>query len=140
MVISAVDLSTLPSDADPQQWRCWPSIPDRGAAAQRVYRPEAGRVGGAERRQFRCRAVGDRLRENTWPEDRQHRPAPGARGRARGDRGDVIVVDSPDVSERIKAAVGHAELRLALDGVSGPATGVLAATLSPRGTLVSFAA
>src|SRR6476619_1315751 len=54
--------------------------------------------------------------------------------------GDVVVVDSPDVSERIKAAVGQAELRLALDGVSGPATGVLAATLSPRGTLVSFAA
>jgi NADPH:quinone reductase-like Zn-dependent oxidoreductase len=29
---------------------------------------------------------------------------------------------------------------LALDGVGGPATGVLASTLSPRGTLVSFAA
>ena len=54
--------------------------------------------------------------------------------------GDVVVVDSPDVSDRIKAAVGQAELRLALDGVSGSATGVLAATLSPRGTLVSFAA
>jgi NADPH:quinone reductase-like Zn-dependent oxidoreductase len=54
--------------------------------------------------------------------------------------GDLVVVDSPDASERIKAAVGPAELRLALDGVSGPATGVLAATLSPRGTLVSFAA
>jgi NADPH:quinone reductase-like Zn-dependent oxidoreductase len=54
--------------------------------------------------------------------------------------GDVVVVDSPDVSERIKAAVGQAELRLALDGVSGPAAGVLAATLSPHGTLVSFAA
>ena len=54
--------------------------------------------------------------------------------------GDLVVVDSPDVSERIKTAIGQAELRLALDGVSGPATGVLAATLSPRGTLVSFAA
>jgi NADPH:quinone reductase-like Zn-dependent oxidoreductase len=54
--------------------------------------------------------------------------------------GDVVVVDSPDIAERIKAGVGQAELRLALDGVSGPATGVLAATLSPRGTLVSFAA
>src|SRR5208282_6925842 len=54
--------------------------------------------------------------------------------------GDLVVVDSPDVAERIKATVGHAELRLALDGVSGPATGVLAATLSPRGTLISFAA
>jgi NADPH:quinone reductase-like Zn-dependent oxidoreductase len=54
--------------------------------------------------------------------------------------GDVVVVDSPDVSKEIKAAVGQAELRLALDGVSGPATGVLASTLSPHGTLVSFAA
>jgi NADPH:quinone reductase-like Zn-dependent oxidoreductase len=52
--------------------------------------------------------------------------------------GDVVVVDSHDVSREIKAAVGQAELRLALDGVSGPATGVLAATLSPHGTLVSY--
>jgi NADPH:quinone reductase-like Zn-dependent oxidoreductase len=54
--------------------------------------------------------------------------------------GDLVIVDSPEVSERIKAAVGQAQLRLALDGVSGMATGVLAATLSPRGTLASFAA
>ena len=54
--------------------------------------------------------------------------------------GDVVVVDSPNVSKEIKAAVGKAELRLALDGVSGPATGVLASTLSPHGTLVSYAA
>ena len=53
---------------------------------------------------------------------------------------DVVVVDSPNVSKDIKAAVGQADLRLALDGVSGPATGVLAATLSPHGTLVSYAA
>src|SRR5712692_5013658 len=33
--------------------------------------------------------------------------------------GDLVVVASPGVSERIKAAVGQAELRLALDGVSG---------------------
>src|SRR5580765_7340475 len=54
--------------------------------------------------------------------------------------GDVVVVDSPAISKEIKSAVGQAELRLALDGVSGPATGVLAATLSPHGTLVSYAA
>jgi NADPH:quinone reductase-like Zn-dependent oxidoreductase len=54
--------------------------------------------------------------------------------------GDVVVVDSPDASKEIKAAIGQAELRLALDGVSGPATGVLASALSPHGTLVSFAA
>jgi NADPH:quinone reductase-like Zn-dependent oxidoreductase len=44
------------------------------------------------------------------------------------------------VPKEIKAVVGQAELRLALDGVSGPATGVLAATLSPNGTLASYAA
>src|SRR5580658_5735741 len=54
--------------------------------------------------------------------------------------GDVVIVDSPDASKEIKAAIGQAELRLALDGVSGPATGLLASTLSPHGTLVSFAA
>src|SRR5208282_4872000 len=54
--------------------------------------------------------------------------------------GDVVVVDSPDVSKEIKEAVSQVELRLALDGVSGPATGVLASTLSPHGTLVSYAA
>jgi NADPH:quinone reductase-like Zn-dependent oxidoreductase len=54
--------------------------------------------------------------------------------------GDVVVVDSRDVSKEIKAAIGKAELRLALDGVSGPATSVLASTLSQHGTLVSYAA
>ena len=54
--------------------------------------------------------------------------------------GDVVVVDSPDVSKEIKTSVAQAELRLALDGVSGPATGVLASTLSPNGTLVVYAA
>src|SRR6476661_7334812 len=54
--------------------------------------------------------------------------------------GDIVVVDSPDASKEIKEAVGQAELRLALDGVSGPASGVLASTLSSNGTLVSYAA
>src|SRR4029077_764799 len=54
--------------------------------------------------------------------------------------GDVVVVNSPDVAGRIRASVGRDDLHLALDGVSGPATGVLASTLSPGGTLVSFAA
>ena len=53
---------------------------------------------------------------------------------------DIVVVDSANVSKEIRSAVGETELRLALDGVSGPATGVLAATLSPHGTLVSYAA
>jgi NADPH:quinone reductase-like Zn-dependent oxidoreductase len=42
----------------------------------------------------------------------------------------IVVVNSPDVAGRIKEAVVLDELHLALDGVSGPAIGVLASTLS----------
>jgi len=79
MVISADGLFALPADADPRQLAMLPSIPDRRAAAQRVCQSETWRVGSAERREFRRRAVGDRLRENARPEDRQHRPAARAR-------------------------------------------------------------
>jgi NADPH:quinone reductase-like Zn-dependent oxidoreductase len=53
--------------------------------------------------------------------------------------GDVVVVDGPGVAGEIKKAVGSARIPLALDGVSGPATGVLASLLSPGGTLVAYA-
>jgi NADPH:quinone reductase-like Zn-dependent oxidoreductase len=54
--------------------------------------------------------------------------------------GDVVVVDGPEVTQEIKRAVGSAGIRLALDGVSGPATGVLASLLAPDGTLVAYSA
>jgi NADPH:quinone reductase-like Zn-dependent oxidoreductase len=54
--------------------------------------------------------------------------------------GDVVVVDSPDVGRQIKEALGQTDVRLAMDGVSGPATGVLAAALAMRGTVVVYSA
>ena len=54
--------------------------------------------------------------------------------------GDVVVVDGPDVAEQIKTAIGGDNIRLALDGVSGSATAVLASLLAPGGTLVSYSA
>jgi NADPH:quinone reductase-like Zn-dependent oxidoreductase len=54
--------------------------------------------------------------------------------------GDVVLVDGPDVTREIKKAVGSDGIRLALDGVGGPATGVLASALAPGGTLVAYAA
>jgi NADPH:quinone reductase-like Zn-dependent oxidoreductase len=54
--------------------------------------------------------------------------------------GDVVVVDGPEVTQEIKKAVGTGRIRLALDGVSGPATGVLASVLAPGGTLVAYSA
>jgi NADPH:quinone reductase-like Zn-dependent oxidoreductase len=53
---------------------------------------------------------------------------------------DLVVADGADVAQRVTKAVGGAEFKLALDGVSGPATGALAAILSPHGTIVSYAA
>jgi NADPH:quinone reductase-like Zn-dependent oxidoreductase len=54
--------------------------------------------------------------------------------------GDVVVVDGPEVTQEIKKAVGNGRIRLALDGVSGPSTGVLASVLAPGGSLVAYSA
>jgi NADPH:quinone reductase-like Zn-dependent oxidoreductase len=54
--------------------------------------------------------------------------------------GDVVLVDGPEVTREIKQAVGSDGIRLALDGVGGPSTGVLASVLAPGGTLVAYAA
>ena len=141
MVISADGLFALPPDADPRQLAMLAINPPTAAlllseyvnlkpgewVVQNAANSGVGRwvIAFAKRRGLKT--VNIVRRPELVPE-------------LEGIGGDVVVVESPDVSERIKAAVGHAEVRLALDGVSGPATGVLAATLSPGGTLVSFAA
>ena len=141
MVISADGLSALPPDADPQQLAMLAINPPTAAlllseyvdlkpgewVVQNAANSSVGRwvIAFSKTRGLKTVNIVRRLELVAELEE---------------IGGDVVVVDSPDVSERIKAAVGQAEIRLALDGVSGPATGVLAATLSPRGTLVSFAA
>jgi NADPH:quinone reductase-like Zn-dependent oxidoreductase len=54
--------------------------------------------------------------------------------------GDVVLIDSPDVGREIKEAVGQDEVRLALDGVGGPAIGVLIAALAAHGTVAIYSA
>src|ERR1700736_2013906 len=141
MVISANGLFALPADADARQLAMLAINPPTAAlllseyvnlkpgewVVQNAANSGVGRwvIASAKRRGLKT--VNIVRRQELVPE-------------LQAIGGDVVVVDSTDVSERIKAAVGQAELRLALDGVSGPATGVLAATLSPRGMLVSFAA
>src|SRR5216683_4857388 len=141
MVISADGLFALPPDADPRQLAMLAINPPTAAlllseyvnlrlgewVVQNAANSGVGRwvIAFAKRRGLKTVNI---VRRPELVTDLQ----------AAG--GDVVVVDGPEVSERFKAAVGQAELRLALDGVSGAATGVLASTLSPRGTLVSFAA
>ena len=54
-------------------------------------------------------------------------------------RADVVLVDSEDIAERVAEATGHAQIKLALDGVAGNAMWSLTGSLSPGGTLVVYA-
>ena len=52
--------------------------------------------------------------------------------------GDVVLVDGPDLPDRVTAAIGGKPIRLALDAVAGSATTRLARCLALRGTLVVY--
>ena len=88
MVVSAErTFSPCHPDADPRQLAMLAINPsDRGAAAQRVRQLEARRLGGAELRQFRGRAVGDRVCETRGLKTVNIVRRPGARDRAQGYR------------------------------------------------------
>jgi NADPH:quinone reductase-like Zn-dependent oxidoreductase len=140
MVISANSLFALPPDADPQQLAMLAINPPTAALLLSEYvtlKPGEWVVQNAANSGVGRWVIAFAKTRGLKTVNIVRRPELVAELEAIG--GDVVV-DSPDVLERIKAAVGQAELRLALDGISGPATGVLAATLSPRGTLVSYAA
>lgn len=51
---------------------------------------------------------------------------------------DVVLVDGPDLAERVQAAVGDGNLPLAIDAVAGDATGRLAACLAEGGVVVNY--
>jgi NADPH:quinone reductase-like Zn-dependent oxidoreductase len=141
MVVSADDLFALPPDADPRQLAMLTINPPTAALLLSEYvdlKPGEWVVQNAANSGVGRWVIAFAKKRGLKTVNIVRRPELVPELEAIG--GDLVVVDSPDVSERIKGAVGPAELRLALDGVSGPATGVLAATLSPRGTLVSFAA
>jgi NADPH:quinone reductase-like Zn-dependent oxidoreductase len=52
--------------------------------------------------------------------------------------GDVVLVDGPDLRERVAAAVGGAPIRLGIDAVAGPATQRIAECLAPGSTVASY--
>lgn len=51
---------------------------------------------------------------------------------------DVVVVDGPDLAQRVAAATGGAEIRLGIDAVAGAAAGRLAQCLAEGGTVVNY--
>ena len=52
--------------------------------------------------------------------------------------GDVCAIDGPDLGERVKAATGGAEIRLAIDAVADQATQNLANCLADRATIANY--
>ena len=141
MVVPASDLFALPSGADPRQLSMLAINPPTAALLLSEYfdlKPGEWVVQNAANSSVGRWVIAFAKARGLKTVNIVRRPELVPELQAIG--GDVVVVDSPDASEEAKAAVGQAELRLALDGVSGPATGVLASTLSPHGTLVSFAA
>src|SRR6266849_6154476 len=98
MVISASGLSALPADADPQQLAMLAINPPTAALLLSEYvdlKPGEWVIAFAKPRGLKTVNI-------------VRRPQLVAELQAIG--GDVVVDDSPDVSERIKAAVGQAEL------------------------------
>src|SRR5271154_364767 len=141
MILSASGLFALPTAADPQQLSMLTINPPTAALLLSEYvdlKPGEWVVQNAANSSVGRWVIAFAKARGLKTVNIVRRPELVAELKAIG--GDVVVVDSPDVSKEIKALVGQAKLRLALDGVSGPATGVLASTLSSHGTLVSFAA
>jgi trans-2-enoyl-CoA reductase len=52
--------------------------------------------------------------------------------------GDVVLLDGPDLEQRVAEATGQAKIRLGIDAIGGQATNRLAACLGEGGTLVNY--
>jgi len=55
-------------------------------------------------------------------------------------RGDIALVDGPDLAQRVREATGNADIRLGIDAVGGEATEHLGACLAHGGQLVNYGA
>jgi trans-2-enoyl-CoA reductase len=55
-----------------------------------------------------------------------------------GRGADVVLVDGPDLAERVQAAIGDGNMPLAIDAVAGDATGRLAECLCEGGVVVNY--
>lgn len=53
---------------------------------------------------------------------------------------DAVLVDGPEIQAQIRAAIGDAPLKIAFDGVAGPASSVLTSALDFGGSIISYSA
>ncbi len=61
-------------------------------------------------------------------------------GSVRDAGGDVVLVDGPDLAERVAAATGNARIKLGIDAVGGTATEHIAQSVAVSGTVVNYGA
>ena len=118
MVISADGLFALPPDADPRQLAMLAINPPTAALLLSEYvnlKPGEWVVQNAANSGVGRWVIAFAKRRGLKTVNIVRRPELVPELEAIG--GDVVVVESPDVSEKIKAAVGHAEVRLALETV-----------------------
>src|SRR5712691_2690684 len=123
MVVPAGGLSALPADADPQQLAMLAINPPTAALLLSEYvdlKPGEWVVQNAANSGVGRWVIAFAKKRGLKTVNIVRRPELVAELKAIG--GDVVVVDSPDVSEKIKAAVGLAQLRLALDVIFKPIT------------------
>src|SRR5271157_4244158 len=109
MVISAGGLSTLPPDADPQQLAMLGINPPTAALLLSEYidlKPGEWVVQNAANSGVRRWVVAFAKRRGLKTVNIVRRPEIAAELKALG--GDLVIVDSPEVPEKIKAAVGQA--------------------------------
>ena len=59
-------------------------------------------------------------------------------GELEGYGADVVVVDGPDLAERVRAETGDADIRLGVDAVCGEATARIAECLCDGGTILAY--
>lgn len=63
---------------------------------------------------------------------------PGLEDMLRSWGAEHVLVDGPDLAERVRAIVGGGTLRLGIDAVGGGATGRIAAALDPGGAVINY--
>jgi D-arabinose 1-dehydrogenase-like Zn-dependent alcohol dehydrogenase len=134
MVISANGLFAFPPDADPQQLAMLAINPPTAALLLSEYvtlKPGEWVVQNAANSGVGRWVIAFAKTRGLKTVNIVRRPELVAELEAIG--GDVVVLDSPGVSERIKAAVGQAELRLALEWRQRPGDGrARSDALAPR--------
>ena len=135
LVVPAVGLFSLP-EADPQQLAMLGINPPTASLLLNQAPDLKPGDWVVQKRQFRCRPVAHRHRQNAGHQDNQSRASPGTHPELQAIGGDLVVVDEDGALDKIREAVGNGRVPLAIDGVAGKSSAMIAGALSVHGIFV----